>query len=333
MIKLAIIGCGYWGMNLVRNIVESDKVSLVLACDHSPKAMERIRSRYPSIEVCQDAEKVFKNKEIQGIVIATDPESHFSLAQKAILSGKDVLLEKPMTTSAKTSADLIELAEKHKRVLMVGHTFEYSPPVIKGEEIIKDQLGEIIYASFSRMNLGLYREKLSVLWDLAPHDFSIIYKWFKKMPIGISCFANSFMLSNNVPDIAFMRLFFDTQMIVNVELSWVFPLKTRKIVVIGKERMMIVDESVPDEKLKIYNKGVEMKNSSYDEYKLIYRSGDVISPFVETYEPLRKEVEHFADCIGTRARPLTDGESGLRIVRMIEAAEKSYEDNGRMIKP
>lgn len=334
MIKLGIIGCGYWGMNLVRNIVESDKADLVLACDAFPTAIERIKSRYPAVNICFDAEQVFNNKDIQGIVIATDPESHFSLAKQAILSGKDVFVEKPLTISSKTTQALIKLAEKHGRILMVGHTFEFAPPVIKGEEIIKEQLGQVIYASFSRVNLGLYREKVSVLWDLAPHDLSIMFKWFKQMPKGVSCFANSFILSNdNIPDIAMMRLIFDSNLVVNIEVSWVFPLKIRKIVVIGKERMMVVNEAI-DEKIKIYDKGVEIKSpTALSQYKLIYRSGDVVSPYVETYEPLRREMEHFAECIQNRTRPLTDGESGLRVVRIIEAAEKSYKNDGKVIKP
>ncbi|MBN1521411.1 MAG: Gfo/Idh/MocA family oxidoreductase [Candidatus Aureabacteria bacterium] len=334
MINLGIIGCGYWGMNLVRNIVESDKTKLLLACDFFPKAIERIKSRYPAVGVCLDAEEVFQNKDIHGIVIATDPNSHFDLAKKAILSGKDVFVEKPMTTSSKTAMELIKLAEKYERILMVGHTFEFSPAVIKGEKIVNSQLGKVIYASFSRVNLGLYRENVSVLWDLAPHDLSIMYKWFKQMPDTVSCFANSFMLSSDdLPDIALMRLTFESRMVVNIEVSWVFPLKIRKIVVIGKERMMVVNEAI-DEKIKVYDKGVETKTpESLSQYKLIYRSGDVVSPYVETYEPLRKEIEHFADCITTRLKPETDGENGLRVVRIIEAAEKSYKNDGKVIRP
>ncbi|MCK5707167.1 MAG: Gfo/Idh/MocA family oxidoreductase [Candidatus Aureabacteria bacterium] len=334
MTKIAIIGCGYWGMNLLRNMVESDKMELICACDSFPRAIERVKTRYPMLKVCTDTEEVFNDKEVQGVVIATDAKSHYALAKKALLKGKDVFVEKPLTTSSKTSRALIKLAEKHQRILMVGHTFEYSPTINKAEEIIKEELGQVIYASFSRVNLGLYRENVSVLWDLAPHDLSIMYKWFKVMPIGVSCFANSFMHpSNDVPDIAMMRLLFDSSMMVNIEVSWVFPLKIRKIVIIGKEKMMIVNEAI-DEKIKIYNKGVEIKTpSTYGEYKLIYRSGDVVSPYVDTYEPLRKEMEHFAECIETRNTPLTDGENGLRVVRTIEAAEKSYKNGGKVIKP
>ena len=161
-----------------------------------------------------------------------------------------------------------------------------------------------------------------------------MFKWFKEMPDSVSCFANSFMFTNeDIPDIALMRLTFKSHMVVNIEVSWVFPLKIRKIVVIGKERMMVVNEAI-DEKIKVYDKGVEMKTpESLSQYKLIYRSGDVVSPYVETYEPLRKEMEHFADCIVTRSKPVTDGESGLRVVRVIEAAEKSYKNDGMVIKP
>ena len=334
MIKLAIIGCGYWGMNLIRNIVESDKTQLVLACDSFPTAIERVKTRYPAVSICHNAEDVFNNPDIQGIIIATNPQTHFDLAKKAMLKGKDVFVEKPLTISSKTSQELIEVAEKHNRILMVGHTFEYAPAIKKGEEIIQSELGDVSYASFSRVNLGLYRENVSVLWDLAPHDLSIMFKWFKQMPVGVSCFANSFMIPNSdIPDIAMMRLIFDTHMMVNIEVSWVFPLKIRKIVVIGKEKMMIVNEAI-DEKIKIYDKGVEIKSpKSLSQYKLIYRSGDVVSPYVETYEPLRKEMEHFAECIENRTRPLTDGESGLRVVRIIEAAEQSYRNDGKVIKP
>jgi predicted dehydrogenase len=334
MINLGIIGCGYWGMNLVRNIVENNATRLVLACDSFPQALERIKTRYPSVNVCFDAEEMFRSSDVQGVIIATDPKSHFELAKKAILSGKDVFIEKPMTTDSRSTSDLIELAEKHGRVLMVGHTFEYDPTVIKAEEIIQTQLGQVMYASFSRVNLGLYRDNVSVLWDLAPHDFSIMYKWFKKMPVGVSCFANSFMLAkDDLPDIAMMRLIFESQMMVNIEVSWVFPLKIRKIVVIGKERMMVVNDAI-DEKIKVYDKGVEIKTpQSLSQYKLIYRSGDVVSPYVENYEPLRREMEHFAECIQTRKKPLTDGESALRVIRLIEAAEKSYKNDGKVVKP
>ncbi len=331
-ISIAVIGLGYWGPNLLRNLYESRACGRLIACDLDDKKLEKIRTRYPAVQTTRDFEQVISSPEVDAVVVATPVSTHHPLAKKALLAGKHVFIEKPMAADSGTAAELISLAQKNKRVLMVGHTFEYSPPVIKIREIISSgELGEIYYISSSRVNLGLHQKDVSVIWDLAPHDFSSIFYWLNETPARVSAMGRDFV-QKGIPDVAFINLEFPGGAIAHVQVSWLSPSKLRRTAVIGSEKMLVYDDTENIEKVKIFDKGVDYKDpETFGEYQLSYRAGDVISPRLDTYEPLRKEMLHFIECCSTGTTPKTDGANGLRVVKTLEAAEISLHEGGRVV--
>ncbi|MDQ7053965.1 MAG: Gfo/Idh/MocA family oxidoreductase [candidate division KSB1 bacterium] len=274
-----------------------------------------------------------RDREIDAMVIATPVSTHAPLAQAALRSGKHVFVEKPMASTTEEAMQLIELAERHQRVLMVGHTFEFSPPVLKIKEVIeRGALGDIFYISSSRVNLGLHQKDISVIWDLAPHDFSSIFFWLDEMPKYISAMGRDYV-QRGIPDVAFINLEFASGVIAHVQVSWLAPSKLRRTTLIGSDKMLVYDDTENIEKVKIFDKGVDYKDpETFGEYQLSYRAGDVISPRLDTYEPLFKEMEHFLDCCETGQRPKTDGYNGLRVVKALEAAEKSLRNGSQVVE-
>ena len=267
------------------------------------------------------------------MAIATPVNTHFSIAQSALQNGKHVFVEKPFTFSSSEANQLIELAEEKGLTLMVGHTFEYSPPVVKiGELISEGVLGDIYFISSSRVNLGLHRKDVSVIWDLASHDFSILFSWLKAAPLRITAIGKDYV-QKGIPDVAFINMEFPSGCVAHVEVSWLAPSKLRRTAVIGSEKMLVYDDTEVMEKVKIYDKGVDYKEpGTFGEFQLSYRAGDIVSPRLDNYEPLGVEVTHFFDCIRTGKRPKTDGVSGLRVVQALEAAQKSLENGGHVEK-
>jgi predicted dehydrogenase len=324
MLNIAVVGLGYWGPNLLRNLYELNQCDHLVACDIDPKKLTKIKNRYPTVETTQDFQEVLEDKNIHATVIATPVSTHFPLAQKALLANKHVFVEKPFTAAISEAEELIHLSKKNKRIIMVGHTFEYSPPVRKIKEIIIDEdLGEIFYISSSRVNLGLHQKDVSVIWDLAPHDFSCIFYWLNEQPNLISAMGKDYV-QKGIPDVAFVNMEFSSGCIANVQVSWLAPSKLRRTTIVGSEKMLVYDDTENIEKVKIYDKGVDYKDpETFGEYQLSYRAGDVISPRIETYEPLREEMQHFIECCLNGTVPLTDGYNGLRVVKTLVAAEKS----------
>jgi len=329
MLNVAVIGLGYWGPNLLRNLYELHRCGRLVACDLDPAKLQKVRSRYPTVETFTDASRVFADPEIHAVLVATPVSSHFSLARQALEAGKHVFIEKPFTSSREEALELIDLAARKDRVLMVGHTFEYSPPVLKIKEIIeRGDLGRIYYISASRVNLGLHQKDVSVIWDLAPHDFSCLFFWLDEEPVRISAMGRDYV-QRGIPDVAFINLEFASGCIANVQVSWLAPSKLRRTTIVGSEKMLVYDDTENIEKVKIFDKGVDYRDpETFGEYHLSYRSGDVLSPRLDSYEPLRKEMEHFLDCCENGKRPKTDGHNGLRVVRALEAAEKSMREGG-----
>ncbi len=328
MKNFALIGHGYWGKNLLRVMNSIKDINVKYVCDFNDKNLALAKEKFPNSIFTKNTDDLFNDKELDAIVIATPIDSHFELGKKAMETGKDVFIEKPITGSSEDAKKLINIAEKEKRILMTGHTFLYSPPVRKVKEIIqKGELGDIYFITSSRVNLGIHRKDISVIWDLAPHDISIIYYWLEETPNCISVSGRDSVIKN-IPDVAFINFKFPSKVVANIELSWLSPTKLRKTTIVGSNKMLVYDDTDPIEKIKIYDKGIELKDpETYGEYQLTYRTGDVYSPHLDTSEPLKKEFEEFLYCVETRKKPLSDGQLGLEVVQAIEEADKKLYKN------
>jgi predicted dehydrogenase len=333
MLSLAVVGLGYWGPNLLRNLYESRACRQLYCCDLDRHKMERAMQRYPGTKGASSFADLNENNDVEAMVIATPVSTHFDLAKRALLAGKHVFIEKPMTASSSEAIELIKLAEDKNRTLMVGHTFEFSPPVLKIKEVIeRGQLGRIYYISASRVNLGLHQKDVSVIWDLAPHDFSALFFWLGETPHFVSAMGRDFV-QKGIPDVAFINLEFPSGAIAHVQVSWLSPSKLRRTAIIGSEKMLVYDDTENIEKVKIYDKGVDYKDpETFGEYQLSYRAGDVISPRLDTFEPLHMEINHFIECCLNGKKPRTDGFSGLRVVKALEAAEESLKNKSAVIE-
>lgn len=329
---IAVVGLGYWGPNLLRNLYELHRCDRLVACDLEKSKLDKIKSRYPVVEVTTKFQQVLDDDAIDAVIIATPVSFHYPLAKQALQAGKHVFVEKPFTASRQEGEDLIALAEEKNRKIMVGHTFEYSPPVLKIKDLIeKGELGELFYISSSRVNLGLHQKDVSVIWDLAPHDFSCIFYWLEEQPVRVSAMGRDFV-QPGIPDVAFVNLEFASGCIANVQLSWLAPSKLRRTTIVGANKMLVYDDTENIEKVKIYDKGVDYKDpETFGEYHLSYRSGDVLSPRLDSFEPLRKEMDHFITCCQDGGAPKTDGANGLRVVKTLEAAEYSMKHNGIVV--
>lgn len=332
MINIGVIGCGYWGPNLIRNFHEVSDAAVAACCDVNPDRLKYIGKRYPHLKLYSNIDDVIKNKEIDAVNIATPMSTHYHIAKDAILNGKHVLVEKPITRTSEEAKELIELAAKHKKVLMVGHTFEYTGSVNMMKEIITNNgIGKVYYFDSSRVNLGLYQKDINVVWDLAPHDISIMFYLLGELPVSVSVFGQSFVTKHE--DVAYISLRFTDNKIAHLHVSWLAPVKFRRIVIGGSEKMIVYDDVENIEKVKIFDKGVSLKGPTHGifERQLIYRTGDVVSPKIDTTEPLKVECEHFIRCIKNNATPRSDGMSGFRVVKVLEAAQKSLKMRGKSI--
>jgi predicted dehydrogenase len=327
---VAVVGCGYWGPNLVRNL--SGIARKLTCCDMDEKKLDRLRRRFPENRYTASFDEVVADPSVDGVLIATSVSSHFPLARKALQAGKHVFVEKPMTASSKDAETLIGEAEKAGRVLMVGHTFLFSPPVIKIKELINEgRLGKVYYISSTRVNLGLHQKDVSVVWDLAPHDFSILFYWLKETPNKVWTTGRDCILKG-IPDVAFVTLEFPSGTQAHLQISWLAPSKLRRTAVVGSEKMLVYDDTENVEKVKVFDKGVDYRDpETFGEFQLSYRSGDIWSPRLDTYEPLQKEMEYFAQAMKTGRVEKADGREGLAVVRALEAAEESLKNGGKPV--
>lgn len=324
MVNAGVIGLGYWGPNLLRNLYANQRRGKLVMCDSDPVRLEKISLRYPDVSFTSDCQELFNDSSLDAIVIATNVSSHYPLAKKALLAGKHVFVEKPFAASIAEAQELVDLGRSKDLVTMVGHTFMFSPPVIKTKEIIDSgELGDIHFITSSRVNLGLHQKDVSVIWDLAPHDFSMLFYWLGEEPSRVSAFGHAYVLKG-IPDVAFINLAFPSGAIGNVQLAWLAPSKLRRTVIVGSRKMLVYDDTEPIEKIKIYDKGVDIiEPESFGEYQLTYRTGDIVSPKLPTGEPLAAEMEEFLSCIETGNSPKSSGEEGLAVVRALELADAS----------
>jgi predicted dehydrogenase len=331
VINLAVVGYGYWGPNIVRNVMERPELGMWGLCELDPDRVQKFSSRYPGVHTTGSFDEVLADPTVDAVSIATPPATHYALAEKALRAGKHVLVEKPLATSAADAAALIELAERSELVLMPGHTFLYSPPVNKvKQQIDSGELGEIYFVTSSRMNLGIY-QRGGVINDLAPHDLSILLYWLDEPLVDVAASARS-VLEPDVPTTAFLTLTFASGTTANVQISWLAPRKVREMIVVGSRRMIQYDDASMDETVKIYDRGLDLGDpENFGEHQLTYRSGDMIAPRLEAAEPLGQELADFARSIETGSVPRSHPRLGLEIVQALEAAEKSWRANGRPV--
>jgi predicted dehydrogenase len=333
MVKVGVVGCGYWGPNLVRNLLDNHEVGQVTICDLDARKLQKIKQRHPSVKVAASFDDLLRDPEIEAVLVATPISTHAELGKKVLQAGKHLFIEKPMATKRAECLELIELADQRSLTLMVGHTFMFSPPVIRiKEEIEQKRLGKIYYISASRVNLGLHQKDVSVIWDLAPHDYSILFYWLDEKPATVSVLGRDYV-QKGIPDVAFIHLEFASGIIAHVQLSWLSPSKLRRTTIVGSKKMLVYDDTESLEKVKIFDKGVDYKNpDTFGEYQLSYRAGDIVSPQLQSYEPLSLEMTHFIDCFTKGKKPVTDGQCGLRVVEVLEATENSLKANGQPVK-
>lgn len=334
MIGIGVIGYGYWGPNLVRNFSEAPGAKLIGISDVRPERIAEAARRYPAGQATESYTDLLIDTKIDAVAIATPVSTHFKLTMEALQAGKHVLVEKPLASSSEQAKQLIEEAERLNRVLMVDHTFVYTGAVRKIRELVAaGALGDIYYYDAVRVNLGLFQHDVNVIWDLAVHDLSILDFVIADTPVAVSATGVSH-IAGQPENIAYMTLFFAGSRIAHLHVNWLAPVKVRRTLIGGSERMIVYDDIEPSEKVKVYDKGVALSPAREEVYELLvsYRSGDMWAPKLDQTEGLQTEARHFLDCIQHQRRPETDGLAGLRIVRLLEAAETSMRARGELVE-
>jgi predicted dehydrogenase len=334
MISIAVVGCGYWGPNLIRNFNSLEDCRVKIACDLDQNRLAHIKTLYSGIETTTEYDRLLEDATIDAIAIATPVRLHYEMAQRSLQAGKHTFIEKPMASSAEECKDLIRLAESQQLTIIVGHTFIYSPPVRKIKEIVRyGDLGEIQYISARRLNLGLFQTDINVTWDLAPHDISIINYVLDRIPISVNCHGKAHV-NPDIEDVTAMTLNFDNGAFATIQSSWLDPNKIREMTFVGSKRMLVYNDVEPNEKIKIYDKRVETPPhyDTFAEFHYSYHYGDIYVPYIKQYEPLKLECQEFLNSIKTGSKPETGGFEGLYIVQILEAALESLKNKGAMVK-
>lgn len=335
-INIGVIGCGYWGPNLIRNIAELPSANLVAVADARPDRLKHIKTLYPFVQITENYQDMF-SMGIEAVIIATPPHTHFAIASDCLNHGINVLVEKPLTLNSADAEALIKLADERNLTLMVGNTFEYNSAVEMLKNVIDSgELGEIFYIDAVRTNLGLFSTKLNVMWDLAPHDVSILLYLLGKDPHNVAAQGRS-SIYKGIEDLVYMHMNFDNDVVAHIHVSWLDPNKVRRITVVGSKKMAVYDDIEPLEKIKIYDKGVDAPPyaDTFAQFQFSYRYGNVVIPYVKFTEPLRIECQHFIDSIMSKTQPRSNGVVGLRIVKILEAADWSLKNHGtqKVIEP
>ena len=333
MFQIGLIGYGYWGPNLARNFSHNQDMKLGAICDFSESRLELASRFYPQAAVSKDIQNILKNDQIDAVAIATPVSTHFDLAKKALMAGKHVWIEKPMVERVQQAEELIELAEKLNKVLFVDHTFVYTGAVRKIKELIeKNELGDIMYFDSTRINLGLFQQDINVIWDLAPHDISIMDFLIPLKKLSVSATGLN-LTSNGINPKSMLTINMENDVVAHINISWLSPVKIRQTLIGGNKKMILYDDTHPDEKVKVYDKGVNIYETKEDLYRLNvqYRVGDMYVPKLENYEALAVEAQHFADCVIKGEKPLTGGEAGLEVVKILTASNESLKLKGAPI--
>ncbi|HVP37711.1 MAG TPA: Gfo/Idh/MocA family oxidoreductase [Candidatus Saccharimonadales bacterium] len=333
-LRMGVIGYGYWGPNLVRNFAETPGTQVTCVADMDARRLEPLKLRYPAVRTTSDARELIQSRDVDAIAIATPVSTHFDLAVAALRAGKHVLVEKPLTESSEKCRRLIDEAAAAGRLLMVDHTFPYTAAVKKIRELIQSgELGEVYYYDSVRVNLGVFQRDVSVIWDLAVHDLSIIDNILPHKPVAVSATGMSH-LKGQAEDIAYLTLYYAGSTIAHIHVNWLAPVKVRQTLIGGSKKMVVYDDVEPTEKIKVYDKGVAMEASPAAIYQMMvsYRTGDMWAPKLDGSEALRVLAGHFLDCVTNGKEPMTSAESGLRVVRIMEAATQSMASHGQPIE-
>jgi predicted dehydrogenase len=337
--SIGVIGCGYWGPNLIRNFAENEAAELRWMCDRDPARLAPLARRYPMARTAHDYRELLADEKLDAVVVATPVGTHYQFAKAALEAGKHVLVEKPFTASTREAEALIALAERKRLTLMVDHTFVYTGAVRKIKEIVAGgELGDLLYFDSVRINLGLFQRDINVVWDLAPHDLSIMDALVDRRPVALTA-TGSCHIERGIENIAYLMLRFADSFIAHFHFNWLSPVKIRRTLIAGSRKMIVYDDIEPTEKVRVYDKGVTTNRASDPNDKdaayqtlVSYRTGDVWVPKLDNTEALRHVCAEFLDSIATGRRPMTDSYSGLRVVRLLEAAQRSIDAGGRLIK-
>ena len=337
MIRMGVIGYGYWGPNIVRNLRGVDGCEVATVCDRSPGALTRVAQAYPEVATTRDASELMTSPKIDAVAIVTPVHTHFPLAKSALQHGKHVFIEKPFTATTAQAEELIELAARRNLTIMVDHTFLFTGAVRKIRQLMDEGvLGDIYYYDSTRVNLGLFQHDVSVVWDLAPHDLSIMDFLIRGKPEAVIATGETHL--NGLVDVAYITVYFPGNTIAHINVNWLSPVKIRTTLIGGEKRMLVWNDLEADEKLKIYDKGVAVNGNGHGNgkqglYELLvsYRSGDMWAPRVEQTEALKVELSYFIDCVRTTQTPINDGVAGLRVVQLLEAADRSLKERGRTV--
>ncbi len=332
-ISVGVVGCGYWGPNLIRNFKRLPGCTVRAMCDASEARLKHLTALYPDVEGITDYDRFLECSGLEAVVVATPVKHHFPLAKAALLAGKHTFIEKPMASNSAQCEELIEIADRKRLILMVGHTFLYSSPVQKIAEIIRaGDIGDIRYINARRLNLGLFQKDINVAWDLAPHDISIILHILGEFPSVVNCQGNAHV-TPQIEDVTNMSMTFRNNRFATIQSSWLEPRKVREMTIVGTRRMIVYDDLQSHEKIRVYDVRVE-RPPHYDtfaEFQYSYHYGDSYIPHIKQEEPLKAECDHFLECIRTGAQPLTGGAAGLEMVKILEAASASLKSNGAPI--
>jgi predicted dehydrogenase len=337
MIGIAVVGYGYWGPNLVRNLWDTPGAQLLSVCDLKRERLAGVQSRYPAVDITDNFSDILNDNRVDAVAIATPVSSHFDLALQALQAGKHVFVEKPIAATAEQAERLVDEAERRGLVLAVDHTFVHTGAVRKMRELVEDGLGDVYYYDSVRVNLGLFQHDVSVVWDLAVHDLSIMDYVLPAKPVAVSATGVSHV-AGEPENIAYLTLFFENTMIAHVHVNWLAPVKIRRTLVGGSSKMIVYDDLEPSEKIKVYDKGITLNGNGNGNgekrYQMMvgYRTGDMWAPQLDMKEALGTELREFVTCIEGRKTPTADGHAGLRVVRILEAATKSIAQRGRVVE-
>lgn len=331
--NIGVVGYGYWGPNIVRNFKAVAGADVKVICDRDKQSLGKAKISYPDVDIENDYLKVTQSPDIDAVAVITPVSTHYEITKSALENGKHVFVEKPFTANVKDAVELIELAEQKNLIIMVDHTFLFTGAVRKIKELVDSRvLGNIYYYDSTRVNLGLFQHDINVIWDLAPHDLSIMDYVLDSKPVAIS--ANGIdHLENNLENIAYLTVYFQENIIAHFNLNWLSPVKIRSTLIGGDKKMLTWNDLEADEKIKIYDKGVDVENTQGIHNLLVsYRSGDMFSPRIETTEALKVEAQYFVDCVNKGEKPFNDGIAGLEVVKMLEASDKSLKNKGEIIQ-
>jgi predicted dehydrogenase len=334
MIKIGIIGCGHWGKNYLRVFSELPNTSVIEVCDEDLDQIDYLRPRYSYVKITTDFKKLLSNPKIDAVVVSTPSATHCQIAKAVLLADKHLMVEKPLSLRIEEGEELVRIAERKKKILMVAHTFLYNPAIRKMKKYIqRDDFGEIYYLQARRTHLGLIRKDVNAIWDLAPHDVSIFSYLLNALPLTVSAVGGRF-LGNYREDAGFIILFYPKGIIGNIHVSWIDTNKVREVVVVGSKKRIVFDDLNNLEKIRVFEKGVAIDDhvDSFGEFQILLRDGDIISPKIKAREPLKEQCSHFLECIEKRKSPLTDGTNGLDVVRVMVAIEESIKRNGTPVK-